>query len=92
MSLDSAILRIREMEQRFQRLLDAKNRGKLPEHDSDRAILAAYYESGLWLHDYQLDEQGLLPRNLKRGVLSEDGVYNFLADIDAARADSEAGL
>jgi len=28
-----------------------------------------------------LDEQGLLPENLKRGVLSEDGVYNFITDI-----------
>ncbi|MBQ6850425.1 MAG: DUF4298 domain-containing protein [Oscillospiraceae bacterium] len=43
--------------------------------------LLDYYENGQWLADYQLDEQGLLPENLKRGVLSEDGVYNFITDI-----------
>ena len=43
--------------------------------------LTDYYESPLWLQDYALDEQGLLPAGLKRGVLSEDGVYNLLAEI-----------
>ena len=42
-----------------------------------------YYEDGTWLRDYELDEQGKFPRDLKRGVLSEDGVYNFLTDLDA---------
>ena len=41
-------------------------------------ILAQYYESGQWLRDYELDEQGLLPQNLKRGVLSQDALYAFL--------------
>ena len=40
--------------------------------------LTEYYENGQWLHDYELDEQGLLPKDLKRGVLSQDGVYNLL--------------
>lgn len=43
--------------------------------------LLAYYENGQWLEDYQCDEQGELPATLKRGVLSEDGVYNFLSEI-----------
>jgi hypothetical protein len=25
-----------------------------------------------------MDEQGLLPSDLKRGILSEDGFYNYL--------------
>lgn len=44
-------------------------------------ILTEYYEGGQWLQDYELDEQGLLPQNLKRGVLSQDGVYNFLEKL-----------
>ena len=44
-------------------------------------VLAEYYESGLWLNDYEADEQGLLPKNLKRGVLSQDGLYNLLSGI-----------
>jgi len=44
-------------------------------------ILADYYENGQWLRDYELDECGKLPKDLKRGVLSEDGLYNFLMTI-----------
>lgn len=41
--------------------------------------LRRYYEGGQWLADFAADEAGLLPATLKRGVLSEDGVYDFLA-------------
>ena len=44
--------------------------------------LAAYYESGLWRRDYEADEKGLLPADLKRGVLSQDGLYDLLAEYD----------
>lgn len=40
--------------------------------------LAQYYESEDWKLDYADDEAGQLPKNLKRGVLSEDAVYNVL--------------
>lgn len=40
--------------------------------------LTAYYESGQWLQDYEADERGELPRNLKRGVLSQDGLWELL--------------
>jgi hypothetical protein len=43
--------------------------------------LTEYYESGLWLADYTQDEQGELPAELKRGILSEDGFWNLLCDI-----------
>ena len=44
--------------------------------------LIAYYESKQWLADYEADEAGLLPAHLKRGVLSQDGVYNLLSEYD----------
>ena len=40
--------------------------------------LTEYYQGGLWLQDYELDEKGLLPQELKRGVLSQDAVYDLL--------------
>ena len=43
--------------------------------------LLNYYENGLWLSDYELDEKGLIPSGIKRGILSQDGFYNFLTDI-----------
>ena len=42
--------------------------------------LTEYYSSPLWMADFEADEMGLLPEGLKRGVLSEDGVWNLLAD------------
>ena len=40
--------------------------------------LAAYYDSGDWRRDYEDDEAGRLPKKLKRGVLSQDAVYDAL--------------
>lgn len=42
--------------------------------------LTRYYESPQWLEDYDADSAGLIPSDLKRGVLSQDAVYNLLAD------------
>ena len=42
--------------------------------------LETYYESVKWRKDFENDEAGLLPKNLKRGVLSEDGIYNLLEE------------
>jgi hypothetical protein len=40
--------------------------------------LSEYYGSAAWKRDFAADEAGLLPKDLKRGVLSEDGIYNML--------------
>ena len=44
------------------------------------ATLSDYYSSNEWKQDYDDDEAGLLPKDLKRGVLSEDGIWNLLSD------------
>ena len=41
--------------------------------------LAAYYDDDDWREDFEADEAGQLPRDLKRGVLSEDGLYDVLS-------------
>ena len=43
-------------------------------------ILSEYYNSNNWKQDFTDDESGLLPKDLKRGVLSEDGIWNLLVD------------
>lgn len=40
--------------------------------------LEEYYTSPLWRKDFEDDLLGLIPSDIKRGVLSEDGVYNLL--------------
>ena len=42
--------------------------------------LSDYYGSDLWRQDYEDDEAGKLPRDLKRGVLSEDAVYDLITE------------
>ena len=80
------IARVKKMEQYLDEVL-----AELGECDSKRisreamrletreklAVLEAYYDSGLWLHDYECDECHELPTNLKRGVLAQDTLYNL---------------
>lgn len=40
--------------------------------------LEHYYTSPEWKEDYDADASGTLPQNLKRGVLSEDGIDDVL--------------
>ena len=42
--------------------------------------LSAYYESDEWGDDFEAEDAGKLPADLKRGVLSEDGIYDVLSD------------
>lgn len=44
--------------------------------------LDEYYGSDVWRQDFADDEAGLLPADLKRGVLSEDGIWNLLTDVN----------
>ena len=77
--------RIRHMERLFDFALEAMKESPMS-HDKyinvREAIttLSAYYGSDEWRKDYADDEAGLLPKDLKRGVLSEDGIWNLLSD------------
>ncbi len=42
--------------------------------------LSDYFGSEQWMQDYEDDEAGKLPRDLKRGVLSEDAVYDLTTE------------
>ena len=44
------------------------------------SILNEYYGGDEWKQDFADDEAGRLPADLKRGVLSEDGIWNLLTD------------
>ena len=77
------IERIKWMEQRFNNALAAIKDGSadsLKAIKEDVAELSKYYGSELWKQDFAADEAGNLPPDLKRGVLSEDGIWNLLSD------------
>lgn len=42
------------------------------------AALSKYYGSRSWHSDRRADERGLLPEDLRRGVLSEDLIYDVI--------------
>ena len=42
--------------------------------------LEAYYGSRSWMDDFEADEEGRIPADLKRGVLSEDAVYDLMTE------------
>ncbi|MBO7577276.1 MAG: DUF4298 domain-containing protein [Bacteroidales bacterium] len=75
--------RIKWMEQRFNHALAAIKDGSadsLKAIKEDIAELSKYYGSELWKLDLAADEVGNLPLDLKRGVLSEDGIWNLLSE------------
>ena len=79
------IARINKMERHLNRASAAIKRlyialDKYEEAQKDIAALSEYYGSDEWKQDFADDEAGLLPKDLKRGVLSEDGVWNVLED------------
>lgn len=79
------IRRIAGMERRLTRASAALKRlssalDKYEEAKADIATLASYYGSDDWKQDFAADEAGRLPKDLKRGVLSEDGIWNLIED------------
>ncbi len=80
------IERIKWMEHRFNNALAAIKDGSavsLKAIKEDVAELSKYYGSELWKLDFAADETGNLPPDLKRGVLSEDGIWNLLHPLDS---------
>ena len=51
----------------------------------DLAALEEWYGSDDWFAQLAADERGELPPDLRRGVLSQDALYDLLEDADALR-------
>ena len=85
MRKNNIVSRIEQMERRFDAARAAVDEmdaalQRYAEAEKDIEALAKYYDGGQWRSDFEADEAGLLPATLKRGVLSEDGLWNLLAD------------
>ena len=69
--LDRALEGVREMETALEHYQAVRE---------DVRILNEYLGSDDWKTDLSADEAGVLPADLKRGVLSEDGIWNLLEE------------
>ena len=82
-NMDEQIERIGQMERRLERVHDVLERldAVLDEYESvqdDLQALDQYLGSLEWRADCRVDEVGMLPEDLHRGALSEDGIWNVL--------------
>ena len=82
------IERIQYMEKLLDFIIEARKEQHANQEKSARIqeairILAEYYASDDWKRDFADDEAGLLSKELKRGVLSEDGIWNVLSSEES---------
>lgn len=77
------ISRVEEYESKLDRVTTALSEldAALEEYEGvmgDLDDLREYLDSGQWRKDYEVDERGELPEDLKRGVLTEDAIWDLL--------------
>lgn len=80
--MNGLIGRVTHMENCMKRVEAAHRRGELHAVSKQIAALRAYMDSGQWLRDYESDERGEIPKDMPRGVLSQDALYDLLREID----------
>ena len=84
--------RISAYEETLDRALQVADQTETALRDCERILpdlqaLDEYYASPVWKEDYAADEAGLIPKDLKRGVLSQDAVYDLLERFRELRAE-----
>ena len=82
------IERIQYMENLLDYIIEARKEQHANQEKSARIqeairILAEYYGSDEWKQDFADDEAGIFPKDLKRGVLSKDGIWNVLSSEES---------
>ena len=83
---DERIERIKKMEEKLDNVspkVDAfeKSLNDLNSAFEDIKSLSEYYKKE-WKEDYEADEQGKIPKDLKRGVLSQDTLFDLLEKLN----------
>ena len=88
---DERIERIKKMEEKLDNVspkVDAfeKSLNDLNSAFEDIKSLSEYYKKE-WKEDYEADEQGKIPKDLKRGVLSQDILFDLLEKLNEMKND-----
>ncbi len=77
----AAYYRVKRMEELMDKVAMAADSERYDGFEDDVKTLETYYENE-WRADFELDEAGGLPKDMKRGVLSEDGLYDLLSGLN----------
>ena len=85
--MSKQIERIIEMEKLFDESIDGlkefeKSFRKFKSLQKKIDVLEDYYFSKMWRKDYEDDEKGKIIGDIKRGVLSQDAIYNMIIEND----------
>ena len=88
---DERIERIKKMEEKLDNVspkVDAfeKSLNDLNSAFEDIKSLSEYYKKE-WKEDYEADEQGKIPKDLKRGVLSQDTLFDLFEKLNEMKND-----
>ena len=80
-------LRVNRMSEAFKRLSTisavlSEKAEELEANASDVDRLKEYVAYGHWLTDFEADENGEIGPGVDRSVLSEDGLYNLMSDME----------
>ena len=84
---EDRVERVREMEDasnRVESMVKLVNQGldRYTQLQKDIDLLRHYMESRQWMEDFEADEAGKFPKDMPRGVLSEDGIFNLLNKVE----------
>lgn len=84
---DDLVERVKEMEDasnRVETMVKLVNQGldRYAQLQKDIDLLRHYLASKQWMEDFEADEAGKLPKDMPRGVLSEDGLFNLLNKVE----------
>ena len=88
---DERIERIKKMEEKLDKVNPKVNSfeeslNNLNAAFDDIKCLSEYYKKE-WKEDYEADEQGKIPKDIKRGVLSQDTLFNLLGKLNEMQKD-----
>ena len=88
---DERVERIKKMEEKLDKVTPKINNFENALNDlnsgfEDIKSLSDYYKKE-WKEDYEADEQGKIPKEIKRGVLSQDTLYDLLGKLSEMKND-----
>ena len=88
---DERVERIKQMEEKLDKVTPKINNFEKALNDLNSAFddikaLSDYYNKD-WKADYEADEEGKIPKDLKRGVLSQDTLYDLFGKLSEMKED-----